>query len=246
MRNARHRDQIGRTAGITPSHGKVTLATVGLLTSRVVAACSPSQAFLQRPSGFVEQAARRLQLRGQFRPYTGIPFSPRRMNATAPSLPEVVNLGQEPVNSLGHLGSGARPPMGFGLMLDGAGFGGGFSGGLITGVRDALAGGGSTISASPVGGGLNTLGSSVGVAGGVLPGGVSGTALAEGGGAQDDGDVAGSQAGGVDAAQAALATAMAITAAPVAIFSVVFMAHLTSVAPPPPFLYAMKMAKPCV
>ena len=99
MRNARHRDQIGRTAGVTPSYGKVTLATAGLLTSRVVAACSPSQIFLQRPSGFVEQAARRLQLRGQFRFHTGIPFSPRRINAAAPSLYEVVNLARHAVNS---------------------------------------------------------------------------------------------------------------------------------------------------
>lgn len=121
--------------------------------------------------------------------------------------------------------------MGLGLMLDGAGLGGGFSGGLITGVRDALGGGGSTISASPVGGGLKTLGSSVGVAGAGLPGTVSGTAF-EGPGAQDDGDVAGSQTGGVEAAQAALPIAIATRATPAASFTVVFMAHLISLAPP--------------
>lgn len=117
-------------------------------------------------------------------------------------------------------------------MLSGDGFGGGFSGGLITGVRDPLAGGGSTISASPVGGGLKTLGSSVGIAGAGFTGACSGTAFDDGGGAHEDGDVAGSQAGGVDAAQAALPIATAITAAQLPIFNVVFMAHLISLAPP--------------
>ncbi len=114
----------------------------------------------------------------------------------------------------------------------GAGFGGGFTGGLITGVRDALGGGGSTISASPVGGGLKTLGSFVGMAGGAFVGGSSGTAFAAGGGAQAVGEEAGSQAGGVDATQAAFVAAIVRTAAPRASLESIVMVHLVSVAPP--------------
>jgi hypothetical protein len=104
----------------------------------------------------------------------------------------------------------------------GAGFGGGFSGGFITGVREPVCGGGETMSASPVGGGLKTLGSSVGVGGGGFAGLVSGAAA--GGGAQAE-DVAGSQAGGVDAAHATLPMAMAATAA----LTRIRMAHLLDV-----------------
>jgi hypothetical protein len=96
------------------------------------------------------------------------------------------------------------------LIFSGAGFGGGFSGGLITGVREAFGGGVSMISVSPVGGGLKTLGSSVGVGAGGF---AFGSGVAVGGGLQAEGEVAGSQPGGVDAAHAALPIAMAMTAA---------------------------------
>lgn len=119
--------------------------------------------------------------------------------------------------------------MGRGLTSSGAGFGVGFAGGLITGVREVSDGGGSTISLSPVCGGLNTLGSSVGVAGGGLAGvSVSGLAV-PGGAAQADGEVVGSQAGGEDAAHATMLTATVMTAALAAALSVVRMAHLINV-----------------
>jgi hypothetical protein len=114
---------------------------------------------------------------------------------------------------------------------------------LITGVRDPLCGGGSTNWVSPVGGGLNTLGSSVGVGGGGLAGFVSGAGAVAAGGAHADGEVAGSQAGGVDDAQAPIATA--ITPAPIDNFIGVRMAHLTLVLRPHTYLYASIMAKPC-
>ncbi len=112
----------------------------------------------------------------------------------------------------------------------GVGFGAGFSGGLITGVFAPVCGGGATISASPVGGGLNTLGSSVGVGAGGLAG------LASGAGV-----VAGGVAGAAVVAQALFPTAIAMIAA----VTRIRMAHLINVLRPHISLYAAMMAKPC-
>lgn len=112
------------------------------------------------------------------------------------------------------LSSGLMPPISRGLTRPGVGFGSGFIGGLITGVREPDAGGGSTNSWSPVGGGLKTLGSSVGVGGRGFPGFSSGTGVRAGG-------APGSLRDGVDAAQAP--TAKATTAADM----IVRMAHLS-------------------
>jgi len=72
-RYARHRDQIGRTIGITPSNGMVTLARVGLLARGSLRSVRLPRTE-RGSSGIVEQVARRLQLRGQFRIHTGFPF----------------------------------------------------------------------------------------------------------------------------------------------------------------------------
>ncbi len=109
----------------------------------------------------------------------------------------------------------------------GAGLGGGFSGGLITGVFAPLCGGGVTISASPVGGGLKTLGSSVGVGAGA--GGLAGLASGAGGGA-----VAGGLARSAADAHALLPNVIArITA-----LTKILMAHLIGVLRPHIHLYA--------
>jgi hypothetical protein len=110
-------------------------------------------------------------------------------------------------------------------MSSGAGLGGGFSGGLITGVFAPVGGGGSTISESPVGGGLKTLGSSVGIGGAGFAGfGFSGTVSWGVAGA-----CACANRWGVDAVQALAPTAMATIAAPKVIIR---MAHLISLRPP--------------
>ena len=82
-----------------------------------------------------------------------------------------------------------------------------------------------------MGGGLKTLGSSVGVGGGGFAGLTSGAGAVAGGGAQAE-EVEGSQAGGVDVAQALLPIARATAAALTATFIWVRMAHLIHVLRP--------------